>query len=309
MMNECKWNPAWDEHFEVNVPGPSSRNACQVRAGNSCGSGSLIGWQDGGSLVLTNAHVVGSKIGTNAICRFNFGNGDVSKVGKIIMAAYSSKVTADWAILFLDGFQPIKPVWGTRQRPTNQQRFYTSGAPSCVWPLKHQTGLKLVSNNNTGFAVWDQPAIPGQSGSSVWNVETNLVQLLLTWRTGNGNGAGQPLDYVYNQGRVAMETGALVGGSMPDGLMPLSEVNPDTEEGFFCELSSIRDLPIWFEDQKPTDPDPVDPTPGGFPLTLAETIESYRKIRDEASSKLAKLELTNDSTPTVPPSGGPTFGL
>jgi hypothetical protein len=42
---------------------------------------------------------------------------------------------------------------------------------------------------------------------------------------------------------------------------------------------------------------------------LAETIESYRKIRDEASSKLAKLELTNDSTPTVPPSGGPTFGL
>jgi hypothetical protein len=167
--------------------------------------------------------------------------------------------------------------------------------------------LQIISNNNAGFAVWSKPAVPGQSGSSVWNSQTNLVQLLLTWRTGNGNGAGQPLDFIYNQGRVAMETGALVGGAMPDDAIPLSDVNPDVEEGFFCELSSIRDLPLWFEDQKPTEP--VDPTPGGFPLTLAETIESYRKIRDEASSKLAKLELAGDDTPIVPPVGGQTFGL
>jgi hypothetical protein len=173
--------------------------------------------------------------------------------------------------------------------------------------LRHQQDLQIISNNNDGFAVWSKPAVPGQSGSSVWNSQTNLVQLLLTWRTGNGNGAGQPLDFIYNQGRVAMETGALVGGAMPDDAIPLTDVNPDVEEGFFCELSSIRDLPIWFEDQKPTEP--VDPTPGGFPLTLAETIESYRKIRDEASSKLAKLELAGDDTPIVPPVGGQTFGL
>jgi hypothetical protein len=147
------------------------------------------------------------------------------------------------------------------------------------------------------------------STAKLWPQVVKAFQLLLTWRTGNGNGAGQPLDFIYNQGRVAMETGALIGGALPDDAIPLSDVNPDVEEGFFCELSSIRDLPIWFEDQKPTEPDPVEPTPGGFPLTLAETIESYRKIRDEASSKLAKLELAGDDTPIVPPVGGQTFGL
>jgi hypothetical protein len=174
--------------------------------------------------------------------------------------------------------------------------------------LRHQQDLQLLSNNGAGFAVWSKPAVPGQSGSSVWNAQTHLAQLLLTWRTGNGNGAGQPLDYIYEQARQATQTGTLVGGPMQDGLVPLTDVNPDVEEGFFCELSTVRDLPIWFEDQKPTPPDPQDP-PSSETISRAELIESFRKILDEASSKLAKLELTGDNTPTVPPAGGPTFGL
>jgi hypothetical protein len=173
--------------------------------------------------------------------------------------------------------------------------------------LRHQSDLQLISNNNAGFAVWNKPAIGGQSGSGVWNASTHWQQLLLTWRTGNGNGAGQPLDYIYNQGRTAIETGTLQGGAMPDGLIPLCEVNPDVEEGFFCELSSIRDLPIWMEDQKPVEPPGTDPSPNCE--TPAWLIESTRKIRDDADSMLRKLESAMDFTPTEPPAGGPTFGL
>jgi hypothetical protein len=162
--------------------------------------------------------------------------------------------------------------------------------------------MRLLSNNGVGFAVWDKPAIGGQSGSGVWNHATNFQQLLLTWRTGNNNGAGQPLDYIWSQGQAAMETGVLSGGAMPDGLTPLSEVNEDCEEGFFCE-TSIRSLPIWAEDQQPTDPE-LEP---GLPVSLAQLVESYRKIESEAKSMLARLEGASD-VPRDPPSG-PTFGL
>lgn len=307
----CELSPNLIEWFEEVSSRPSSLNACRVRAGNSCGSGSFVGVHQGGALILSNAHVKGTRIGSESTFQFD---PQVSKNilrGQIIMAAYSSRVTADWAISLIPGWVPnIKPAFCTRQRPTGQ--FYTTGSPSCVWPLRHQSGLSLLSNNNAGFAVWNQPAVPGQSGSGVWSMETHLQNLLLTWRTGNGNGAGQPLNYIWEQGRVAMETGALIGGALPSDAEPLSDINPDCEEGFFSELS-IRTLPIWFEDQAPpTDPtDPEKPTdpPTGCPVPIQELIESYRKIRDESLSKITRLESSQDSTPINPPSGGRIFGL
>jgi len=305
MSPSCEWNPAFDDWFEEVASGPSSRNACRVRAGNSCGSGSLVGHHQNGSLVLTNAHVVGSRVGTNATCQFNFGGADVTKTGRIIMAAYSTRVTADWAILLIPDWQPVAPVFCSRVRPTGTERFHTSGSPSCVWPLRHQTNLQLISNNNAGFAVWNQPAVGGQSGSGVWSLSDGFQRLLLTWRTGNGNGAGQPLDYIYGQAQTAIQIGALVGGPMPEGLEPLSDVNPDVEEGFFAEMS-IRSLPIWAEDQRPTPPvePPTDP---GTPIDKAKLVESFRKIRDEATASMASLEGASD-VPRDPPAG-PTFGL
>lgn len=305
----CEWNPAHDQWFKEAAAGPSSKNACQVRAGNSCGSGSLIGWDKGGSLVLTNAHVVGSKIGTAARCRFNFGDGDIEREGRIIMAAYSTRITADWAVLFIPDWQPVRPVWGSRRRPTSSERFHTSGAPKCVWPLRHQTGLRIISNNGAGFAVWDQPAIGGQSGSGVWSLEDGFQRLLLTWRTNNNNGAGQPLDYIYEQAQAAIQTGVLLGGAKPDDVTELSDIHPDTAEGFVCEMS-IRSLPIWAEDQKPQpgpDPDPEQP-PSELPVSKQALIESYRKIRDEATGMIARLEGASD-IPKDPPKDGPTFGL
>jgi hypothetical protein len=150
----------------------------------------------------------------------------------------------------------------------------------------------------------------------MWDMITNLQQLLLTWRTGNGQGAGQPLDFIWQQARTAIETGALIGSELPEDAMPLSDnVNPDAVSGFFCE-ASLRTLPIWFEDLQPSQPNPQpgptpgpNPNPGDLPVTKIELIESYRRVRDEASSMLAKLEISSDNTPTIPPSNSPIFGL
>jgi hypothetical protein len=132
---------------------------------------------------------------------------------------------------------------------------------------------------------------------------TSFQQMLLTWRTGSGNGAGQPLDYIWGQAQAAIQIGTLSGGAMPEGLQPLTDINPDTEEGFFCE-ASIRSLPIWAEDQKPVDPEPEP----GLPVSKAQLIESYRKIEVEAKSMISRLEGTSD-VPKDPPKDGPTFGL
>jgi len=314
LLETCPWNPIWDDWFlpsEVSLPA-YTLNACRVRAGNSCGSGSFVGFDDRGTYVLSNSHVTGSRINSESTFQFDPSVSQSVQRGRIVMAAYSTRVTADWSVSLIPGWRPtIAPAWCSNVRPTNQDRFRTTGSPSCVWPLRHQQNLQLLSNNNAGFAVWNQPAVPGQSGSAVWNMATGLQQLLLTWRTGGGQGAGQPLDFIWSQAQAAIQTGSLIGGELPEDAEMLSDVHPDCEPGFFCE-ASIRTLPIWAHLQRPpappVEPDPSDP-PSELPVPKAALIESFRKIRDESNEMLAKLEIAGDSTPTRPPASAPTFGL
>jgi hypothetical protein len=305
---KCSLSPELEDFFETNA-GESSDRACQVKQGNSCGSGCVVGHYNGGTLVLTNWHVVSRGIGTTAQCVFRIGNQNVTKVGKVIMGAYSQRVTADWVILFIENWQQLKPVYCTRQRPKLGELFYTTGSPSCVWPLRHQSGLKLLSNNNAGFAIWDKTAIPGQSGSSVFNAETNLSQILLTWRTGNGNGAGQPLDYIYGQARTALETGALIGGQMPKDAEPLSGDVGELEEGFFCE-ASIRNLPIWFEDLKPQPQPQPQPNPEKECCNFNKDILEYlEKNIEESKNLIEKIKSCGTESPSPVPNKPETNNL
>jgi hypothetical protein len=300
----CEWNPIWDDYFSE-VSSSRRLNACQVRAGNSCGSGSFVGLHNGGALVLSNAHVTGSKVGSTSTFRFDPSVSSQVRSGRIIMAGYSTRVTADWSVSLIPDWVPtIKPAWCSRQRPTGSQSFMTTGSPSCVWPLRHQSGLQLLSNNNAGFAVWNQPAVPGMSGSPVWDIETLWQQLLLTWRTGNGNGAGQPLDYIWGQAQAAIQTGVLIGGPKPDDVEELSDIHPDCEEGFFAEMS-LRSLPIWAEDQRPEPTEPDNPNEPCLPKS--SQIEAWRRVQSEAVKMIAELEGQSD-VPVNPPAG-PTFGL
>jgi hypothetical protein len=316
MTNEnetCELDEATAEHFQTSTTKMTSLNACRVRAGSSCGSGIYCGQTSEGALILSNSHVTSNRVGSSSTFQFEPTVSGSLQTGRIIMAAYSTSITADWSISLIPGWTPrIKPALCTRQRPTNQDRFYTTGSPRCVWPLVHQKDLRLLSNNNAGFAVWDKPAVGGQSGSGVLNDATDLVQILLTWRTGrSNNGAGQPLDFIYAQAKTAIETGALIGGALPEDIELLSEINPDCHEGFEAEMS-IRSLPIWFEDLKPpTEPDnPIDPIdPCESPIARAELLAYLRKQKDDAETMLNRIERCNDDTPINPPSNGSTFGL
>lgn len=232
-----------------------SRSATQMRAGNSCGSGSVVSFYNGATLVLTNAHVVGTRPGTEARVRLMVNGQEKVFTGTIIMAAYSNTYLADWAIVSVAGEIPVAPRLLSVSRPKGAH--VTVGSPNCVWPLRFSELRTVEASNNSALWRWNPNAIPGQSGSGVWSKDDGLQYGLITW-SWSGLGAGQQTWWIYEQSR---KRSAEVGELRPAGLVELTPRDPDVivEEGFFAQ-SNIGDLPIW---AKPEDPKPTPPQPPG----------------------------------------------
>lgn len=280
--------------------GPSSEVICKVTTGNVCGSGSHVGVRNGKSLVLTNAHVAGTRPGKRCTCTFpRLGNKQVGS--KIIMAGYSDRIMMDWAVLELDELLDLPYVKLCNQNPSGQH--YTGGYPRCRGPYYQ----KLVTRGFTyGGTVWKwQPnSIGGQSGSGVHAFSDNLQYGLLTWSWG-GDGAGQTTRSIWAQ-YVAR---AAIGEPRVPGLVELSNRVDDLEEGVFFE-SNITTLPIWAH----LDEDPKDPTPEeGCPKLAAKLREEAKKLQDQANNL---AELANkygadnpNPDPDNPITDEPTFGL
>ncbi len=275
--------------------------------------------------MLTNAHVAGTKIGRTV--QVDIESLGIRKPAKVIRAAYSNQVVADWAVLFIEGFQDIAPVYLSKKSPAAGESLYTKGFPRC----NAHAGTDITQHRtlNTGVMLWLPDAIGGQSGSGVWNDVTNLQQALLTWSWGDGRrtyGAGQLTSEIYRQNRSF----SLVGHPKMEGLVELNDYDmpenmagviddPVCEQGFFTGPveRGIQDLPIWFEDQvtppvdpdEPTDPgDPADPTDPETRKRLAE----YFREQAELSDKYRKhFEGAAAPVDPVPPGddAGPMFGL
>lgn len=107
-----------------------ARSAARVIAGNSCGSGSVVGFLDDASLVLTNAHVVGTRPGSSATVRMMINGQDKTYAGQIVMAAYSNTTQADWAIVKVPGRIPVEPRKLSTKKPVGDH--VTVGSPRCV---------------------------------------------------------------------------------------------------------------------------------------------------------------------------------
>jgi len=243
------------ENYVVSV-GPSSVSACRVNFGNSCGSGTVVSNNhNGGSLCITNAHVAGTRIGTTGTCLFSVNGADRRVPARIIMAAYSNKTLADWAILFLPDYRHPTQVKLSKNQPIASGQYYTTGSPRCVWPLR-SVDLKTthISGNS---ALWrlSPNAIGGQSGSGIWNRADNLQYGLLTWSWGGDTGS-QMTSEIYRQATQR----TVAGEPRPDGLEELDIERAETEEGFFAEVS-IGSLPIW-HDPTIVIPDPETPITG-----------------------------------------------
>lgn len=227
--------------------GPSTAAAVRVTAGNSCGSGSVVGaWRDG-HLVLTNAHVVGTRIGRVCDLRIVIDGGLVLTTGRVVMAAYSDRMLTDWALVHSEGLAGSHIALLSRDMPKG--RHYTRGSPRCVWPLVSTSIVTADVSDTSPLWRWRPNSIPGQSGSGVWSVDDDLQYGLLTWTWG-GLGAGQTTAAIYRQALTRSTAADL----RPEGLEDVTRGHVVLENGFFSQ-AGITDLPIWYQDK----PDP----PGG----------------------------------------------
>lgn len=234
--------------------------AVRCIAGNSCGTGAVVGRDANGSFILTNAHVVGTRVGREVrVDTQNHG----TKQGRVIMAAYSDRTLSDWAIVYVEGFRDIEPVNLSKKRPTGSH--YTMGCPRCVWPPRNTDIATVDIDDDSPLWRWNPNAIGGQSGSGVWSDTDNLQYGLLTWSWG-GKGAGQMTAEIYRQARNQTVAGApriegleeLPAQDYSECEFDLEGEPPTVENGFFAQ-AGITELPIWAEDVKPPTPDPENP--------------------------------------------------
>jgi hypothetical protein len=240
------------------------RTAAQARVSNSCGSASLVGFLDNDSLFLTNAHVSGTRPGTDVTLRMRLNGRDTTYSGKVIMAAYSNQTLADWSIVRVPGRVPSTPRPLAIERPSGDH--VTVGSPRCVWPLQMQTLRTHNATTNSALWQWTPNAIGGQSGSGVWSPKDGNQYGLVTWSWG-GYGAGQMTWWIYRQ---ATER-SVAGEPRPAGLRELTpRGGVIVEEGFFQE-ANIGTLPIW-ANQQPT-PDPGMEDDPCAEITTAERAE------------------------------------
>lgn len=272
--------------------------ACQVRVGNSCGSGSIVGIWNGGSLVISNHHVTGG-VGRSGTFRFSSAN----VPGRVIVSGYSQRTLADWSISHLPNFTSIAPVPMSKTKPLNQPHF-THGAPRCVFPLVTKQLRPTRIDANSKLILFTPDAIGGQSGSGVWDDATNLMQALIAWSWGGQTGAQQTAE-IY---RMTTAASVEVAGVRPEGLIPLN-VSDDVElvEGFHVLSEAtgnirIQDLPIWqgSNDSEDDNTDPCEPcnpdsedddfTPEPGTRYLSQTMfANYLKALEEQSAEFRAM--------------------
>ena len=306
--------------------GKAIRAVCRIINKSSCGSGSVCGKHPaGGSYVLTNAHVAGSRVGrivtveVESLGRRRF-------EGRVIRAAYSSRVSADWALIHVEGLEEIEPVYLTRELPRRGESMYTKGFPRCQ---PHDgTDIEQFQVLNNGVLLWEPDAIGGQSGSGVWGDEDHLQKALLTWSMqykGKWRGAGQLTNEIWQQNRSFVLNRALRGAARIPGAEYVERpsdsydftgidrstlTDPSLNEGIFSERleAGISDIPeIWFEEIDSTGDNDIE----GEPDSKRVAIAALTRVQKMVENELSQLESqhTDILEPEEDSDGSLTFGL
>jgi hypothetical protein len=298
--------PLADQFEETNYQrtpyGPSSASICRVINGNSCGSGTIVGFRDGKTLVLTNAHVAGTTIGRTVTCQFpNLANRRVN--AKVIMAAYSDRVMMDWAVLEIAEVLALPATKLSKKVPTGEH--YTGGYPRCEGPFYQKLVTRQFTHNGTVWR-WQPISIGGQSGSGVHSFADHLYYGLLTWSWG-GDGAGQTTRSIWLQ----YSQRAAIGFLRPEGLIELADNRAEGLESGFFQEASISDLPIWHDESTPPPPPPSNDVAKAIKAVaeeLAKVVERLKQIADGAGPGGTGGD-SGGGSGSGSDDGGPTFGL
>jgi hypothetical protein len=257
---------------------------CMV--GNSCGSGTICGFDETGAYVLSNAHVWGTQLGKVVNIDAVVGGVQKRTQGRLVFAGYSSTRMVDFAIALCPNLKSERYMPLLKTEPASPP-YATTGSPRCVWPqVLKQFGDPR--NYGDGLMTGLPDAIGGQSGSAIYNSAGQQIALL-TWSI-NGRCAGQKTSKLW---QVATTRNVLLADMRPEGLKEMS--GPFLEEGVFGLLpfvqevqsgsvrpvtdnviasianSSMEQMPIWAN--------PKQPEPDCFELTEQEKelIEFLRK--------------------------------
>lgn len=178
----------------------------RVTISGVCGSGTVVGRDgDGNAIVLTNAHVAGTRYGR--VCdlqRWNMdGSGERGR-GKIIAAGYSRGMSVDFALLLCDKkfAKNVRPIPLADRYPDQATGVTTFGAPRCEWPSMQVLKMEDAEGQ---ILKWFPEAIGGRSGSSLIDYRDGGPRVvgLLTWG-GGGRGLGQSTPFLLDAMRGRM---------------------------------------------------------------------------------------------------------
>lgn len=206
---------------------PSQLSSCRVRLGGVCGSGGIIAHDGDESLVLSNAHVVGTRVGRQVSTEWWNADGSSFTIpGRVSIAAYNTATSTDWAIVRVkDARVRIRQAFGLGSGAGSE---LTTGAPRCEW-LSTRI-LRPVSDGPVRRAL--PAAIGGQSGSITVR-ECSTVGLV-TWTDGTHTlmQSASKIAGQYNAQSVAQ------GPPIESGWVPVGDVTP-CETGFYAEVSAL----------------------------------------------------------------------
>ena len=176
------------------------RATVRVTVSNVCGSGTVVGrTAEGNAIVLTNAHVAGTKRGRMVnVERWNTNGASERGNAAIIASGYGRGTSVDFALLKCSGdfAKDVDPIPLADRYPSDQSSVTTFGSPRCEWP-----SLQVLRLNRKEGQIlsWKPEAIGGRSGSSIidYTDEGPRVVGLLTW-AGGGEGLGQSTPFLLS---------------------------------------------------------------------------------------------------------------
>ncbi|MGB7327698.1 MAG: trypsin-like peptidase domain-containing protein [Rubripirellula sp.] len=199
------------------------RASCRISAGNARGSGVIFDADEDNYRVLTNAHVVG-RVGNRVRLEFEH-SGYRSRpiAGRVVRSHIARTTSIDLAIVELPrsafpGPMPVVPLAvGDAQSNglLDGETVLTVGAQGGA-AVSLQRGH--VVRQTRGLIYYKPEALPGRSGSPLFNDNGSRVIGLVAWRTGDGHGLAMNAAAVrsFVRGEVAeVET------ALPDDAIPL----------------------------------------------------------------------------------------
>lgn len=194
------------------------RATCRIFAGNARGSGVIFDADEDNYHVLTNAHVVG-RTGNRVTLEFEH-SGYRSRpiAGRVVRSHIARNSSIDLAIVELPrsafpGPMPVVPL--AEGDAKDGETVLTVGAQGGA-AVSLQRGH--IVRQTRGLIYYKPEALPGRSGSPLFDDEGSRVIGLVAWRTGDGHGLAMNAAAVHSfvRGEVAdAET------KLPEDAIPL----------------------------------------------------------------------------------------